>query len=229
MYRFLRLSMFAAMAAGMAHASLVTVDLAASKGSVCVGSCGTPTTITGTGTSTFVNALFSSTMGTATPPTASSTAQEFTNNSGVSTVPFVVDQNSSSQSEYFSGNTTNTTTTLVIDMGGYSGGAATTGIANVLSLYTMLQGTLAAPGWQGIDVTLTGINSVGTAISDTFLLTSGTDYRSTNSGVSGQAICTNANIGCTSLNAANVPASPGSESQTIAAGTTGTVLIYVPC
>ena len=137
MFRFLSISI---MAVGLASASAIytTTDLATAQGSITIGS--TPPTITGTGSSTFVNNSFSSTMSTATAPAASSTPQEFTNNAGVSTVPFVVDQDGSGDAQYVSNNVTNTTTTLVIDMGGYTGGAANTGIFSVNLLYTLLQG-----------------------------------------------------------------------------------------
>ncbi len=225
--RLFRISLLAVMAAGAAHASTVytTTDLATATGTLCVGSCGTPTAITGTGSSTFVNSGFSATMSSATPPTASSTAQMFSNNPGVSSVPFVVDQNGSSQAQYLSGNVTNTTSTLVINMGSFTGGAAATGIFSVSSIYTLLQAiTVPNSGWQGIDITLSGVNSGGSAISDVFLLTVGTDYRGTNNNTG--RLCTDANPGCSSGNAMNVPSSPGSESQTIASGTTGTVKVY---
>jgi hypothetical protein len=231
MFRIFSVSIAGLMVVGLSHAGsvgYVTTDLATAKGSITTNP-GSTTTITGTGASTFVNALFSATMpaGT-TPPTPSSAAQFFTTNSGVSSVPFMVDENAAGDTDYLNTSTTNTVTTLVMDMGGYaSGGAATSGIFSVSALYTMLQGTLEESGWQGIDVTLTGINSVGSAISDTFNLTAGTDYRNPNSGLaSPQAICTDANPGCTSSNAATVPSSPGSESQNIATGTSGTVRTF---
>jgi hypothetical protein len=231
MFRLFRISIFAVTAVGLANAGSVTVDLATAQGStsVCASGCGTPTvtTITGTGASTFVNALYSATLSTAVPVLPSPTPPtEFTNNPGVSSVPFVIDANSAGDPQYFNPNVTNQTNTLVIDMGGYTGGAANTGIFSVSGLYSMLEAFAETTTVQGIDVTLTGVNSSGGAVSDTFLLTAGTDYRTTNSGATTQPLCTDANPGCIASNAANVPALPGSESQTIASGTTGTVLTY---
>jgi len=224
MFRIFSLSIAGLMAIGLAQAGTidyVTTDLATAKGSITTtGSTNSTTTITGTGASTFVDTLFSATMpaGT-TPPTPSPTAQFFTNNAnnpGVSSVPFVVDENTAGDTDYWSGNANNLTTTLVMDMGGYTGANASQGIFNVSTLYTLIQGISETSPVQGIVITLNGVAGDGiTPISDTIDLTAGTDYRSsgTVANANGQPICTDANVGCTVATSTAVPAIPGKDTQ----------------
>src|SRR5207248_8646689 len=120
------------------------------------------TAISGTGTNTFVNTLFSNVMSTAPAPAPSANPQFF-GNSSIDTVPFVIDSNSAGQAAYGGVGTSNTTTSLVIDLGAYTGaGTETQGLFGVNQLDTMLQAFRESAGYQGVTITLAGVGADGT-------------------------------------------------------------------
>lgn len=163
--------------------TVTTVDLAQTEDGYtqCTGCTVTSGSVT-TSDGGFLNAMFSS-IDTVSSVVASSSQQTPAD----SPVPFILD--SSGGNDIFNSTFgTNQDVGILIDLGTGEGGAPDIG-----DLYTMMEAGNPY-GYGGITITATGVASDGiTPITDTIDLTSGVDYRSTNSKI--QATCTDANPG----------------------------------
>jgi hypothetical protein len=174
---------------GAVAGTIVPIDLTNSP--VGVGTCvgfGCAPTISSTTVGTFENFLFSGVMSPSSPA-PSPNAQT------IGPTSFIVNAQSGAPNDdiYVSPNPANTDTSILIDLGTCTGTAPASacGIYNVDDLYTMIQGS-GAFGYQGVTITLNGVASDGTTpITDVIGLTSGVDYRSTNSSIA--STCTDAN------------------------------------
>ncbi len=186
--------------------TLLPINLTTST--VGVGTCTAPCTPTlSFSTGTFENDMFT-TVSNAPPPTPGPLPQN--ENTGLTPTPFILAQQVNLDDTYLSPNTVNLNSSLQVYLGGYNGTAATgkLGLSNTDAIYTMIQaggsGT-ADYGFQGVTITLAGVAADGvTPVSDTILLTSGVDYRDSNTAL--PVTCTDANsnnptnniaIGCT--------------------------------
>src|SRR5205823_1148127 len=103
MSRIFSIAILGGMAVSLASAGYIPIDLSKAQGSITVSGSGAlapgTTAISGTGTNTFVNTLFSNVMSTAPAPAPSANPQFF-GNSSIDTVPFVIDSNSAGQAAY---------------------------------------------------------------------------------------------------------------------------------
>lgn len=129
-------------------------------------------------TGSYNNSLFSSTYKNGYSPALGSSTQSVTTESG--SVPFLLENQSNGNAEWYSAAGSGKTSDLVLDMGGFTGGVGSTmtptGLFSVDKLWTMIQANGEVAGSQ-ISITLNGLNSSNTAVSDTIVLTAGTDYR----------------------------------------------------
>jgi hypothetical protein len=173
---------------GAVAGTIVPVNLTTSPvGVATCTSCITPP-ITSTTTGTFENQLFSA-IYPSNPLTPSSSPQP------IGPTSFIVAQQPASPNDdtYVSTNSANLDTSILVDLGTCTGTspASACGLYNVDDLYTMIQAT-GLFGIQGVTVTLNGVLADGvTPIEDVIDLTSGVDYRGTNS--SQATTCTDAN------------------------------------
>jgi hypothetical protein len=224
-------------ALGGANAATVfaptAIDL--TKALVGVGSCATAActpTVSTYNTGQYMNTLFTTPLPTAPPPTPSGGLQPYPTNTGITTLPLILNQQSATYGNYdtyYSANAINTDTTIVVDLGGFTGANATAGLFQVDKIWTMIQGTFENFGTQGITITLNGVAADGTtAISDQIQFKAGRDYRATNST---SVSCTDANASggatassCTGASSDTAQVS-GSETQTVG-GATNTVITY---
>ena len=139
---------------GSANAGTLTpIDL--TKSLVSMGSCSTSVgcipTVAPVATGTYMNNLFTAVDLAATTPTPGAAAQNAI--TGAGTTPFIMDAQSASpfNDTYFGANTSGLDTSIVVDLGGYTGagGTSTLGLFNVDQIYTLIQASNTAYGFQG--------------------------------------------------------------------------------
>lgn len=168
--------------------TIIPINLTTS--SVGVGACigvGCTPTVSSMTTDTFENQLFSAST-PSDPVTAGANPQT------VGPTSFILPAQSGSPNldNYVSSYTKTLDTSILIDLGTCTGTTPSSacGLYNVDDLYTMIQAT-GPVGFQGVTVTLNGVAANGsTPITDIIDLTSGVDYRGSNS--SQIATCTDA-------------------------------------
>jgi hypothetical protein len=181
-----------------------------------VATCNTPPACTPTAgtftTGTYENQLFSNLYPAGTgAPTPVGGLQPFPTNTGITTLPLIIDSQPASpyNDVWYSTSTANRTSALVMDLGGYTGANPTAGLFEVDKVWTMIQGNIENFGTQGVTVTLKGVAADGsTPITDVIALTAGIDYRGTSSANS--VTCTDANA----LNGASATSCASDSSET---------------
>jgi hypothetical protein len=171
-------SLGAANAAGIYTPTPVNPTTTYGASSSCSGVSCTQSLTFATGS--YYNTVFSSTYKNGFQPTLQSTAQNVNTQSG--SIPVVVNNESNGNGDWVSAAGTNKTSELVLDLGSYTGTVGSTmtnqGVFSVDKIWTMLQANGEVAG-SSISITLNGLNSLGAAVSDTIVLTAGTDYRGT--------------------------------------------------
>jgi hypothetical protein len=183
--------------------------------------------LTTTTTGTFENVLFTN-LFVANPPTPGTSPQTI----GPTQVILAQQAVAPNNDMFISANTAGLDTTLQVDLGSCTGlsPSTTCGIFNPDAAYLILNENGAASLNSVITVTFSGLNSLGTAVTDTVLLVNGTDVRGTTSAQ--QNTCTIAGCGTSPSQATDsTPGGSGNNSVTVfnnvSSGTSGTLSYFM--